>query len=816
MAINDLITFRKGTATQWSDVNPVLASGEPGYDLTNQILKIGDGSSNWTTLTGHKHASSDISNFNSSVSGLLNVKSLVGTAGIGVSNSGGVNTISVTGIPSSLISDLGNIATTEVIGRTGIVLSYDAVYDRMYMDVSGVSLVGHTHTSSNITDFNSSVSGLLPVTNIVAGTNITVTPSGSSYTINSTATGGGSSPTGVRGIISTTGSVSGFVIGEGYTIGYLDLFQDGVKLVLGSDFVASDGSSVSLTNSAPSGTTLEYLTIVQTVAAEDARWAYFYPPAPTGLVGTPGNTLAELSWSAGSGNVGPSITDYSIQYSSNSGSSWTTFSDGTSAATTTSVTGLSNGSSYLFRVAAINGIGTGSYSSNSSSVTPIAGDPYFSYVSLLLHSDGTNATFVDSSNIPKAVTAFGSATQSATLSKFGGKSLSLNGTSDYLMVPSSSAFDIPADFTIEAWINLSGYSDSFSGYYGAAIASRYSGVGGNTGWQLRINGTSSSWTTLNLYTGSTDLNWSYTFSNNVWYHVAVVRSGGTITVYVDGTAIGAPATNSDNLTPSNANDLYIGSLQVSGYRFFLPGHIDDLRITKAARIITLPTAAFPNIVADGQDPYFAQVPLLLHMDGTGGSFVDSGPFPKSLTANGGVTQSATQSKWGGKSLFVEDSSKYISLPSTDIVLSGDFAMECWVYMLGSASSYVIFEGRNNTAAYEDFVWYLHNGGYNGFVNAGGGGTRLDGTTALVPQNQWCHIAISREGSTIRAYVDGVKDATTASYGSTITASSSILKIGSNGAQWFNGYIDDFRVTNGYHRGYTGSTITIPTAAFLDS
>jgi len=59
----------------------------------------------------------------------------------------------------------------------------------------------------------------------------------------------------------------------------------------------------------------------------------------------------------------------------------------------------------------------------------------------------------------------------------------------------------------------------------------------------------------------------------------------------------------------------------------------------------------------------------------------------------------------------------------------------------------------------------------------------------------------------------VKDSTTASYGSAITASNSVLKVGSNGTQWFNGYIDDFRITNGHHRGYTGSTITLPTAAF---
>ena len=545
------------------------------------------------------------------------------------------------------------------------------------------------------------------------------------------------------------------------------------------------------------------------MAAEDARWAYFYPPAPTGLGGTPGNTLAELSWTAGSGNIGPPITDYSIQYSANSGSSWTTFSDGTSAVSTASVTGLSNNTSYLFRVAAINGIGTGSYSSNSSSVTPTAGDPYFSYVSLLLHADGTNATFVDSSNIPKNVIVGGSATQSATQSRFGGKSAKLaNG--DHLSVISSTVLVESADYVLEFWIYplTQTENDRFFVIENSNGDSRGFIKSSNTSFQWNIFGVPTYPLTGNL-------------TNNQWQHVALVKSGSTTSLYIDGTRT---STTMSTIFPPNPTRINWGA-SVNNYAYAaVNAYYDDIRITLntdrgyTGSTITVPTEAFSNVVADGQDPYFAQVPLLLHMDGTGGSFVDSGPFPKSLTSNGSAVQSATQSKWGGKSLFVEDSSKYVSLSSTDIVLSGDFAMECWVYMLGSASSYVIVEGRNNTAAYEDFVWYLHNGGYNGFVNAGGGGTRLDGTTALVPQNQWCHIAISREGSTIRAYVNGVKDATTASYGSAITASSATLKIGSNGSQGqgFYGYIDDFRLTNGYHRGYTGSTITLPTAAFLDS
>jgi titin len=94
------------------------------------------------------------------------------------------------------------------------------------------------------------------------------------------------------------------------------------------------------------------------------------PNAPSGSVG---NAQVPLSWTAPS-NGGSAITDYLVQFSSNGGSSWTTFSDGTSTATSTTVTGLTNGTAYVFRVAAVNAIGTGSYSSASSSITPTSGN----------------------------------------------------------------------------------------------------------------------------------------------------------------------------------------------------------------------------------------------------------------------------------------------------------------------------------------------------------------------------------------------------------------------------------------------------------
>jgi hypothetical protein len=94
------------------------------------------------------------------------------------------------------------------------------------------------------------------------------------------------------------------------------------------------------------------------------------PGAPTSVSGSAGTGQVSLTWSAPASNGGKAITDYTIQYSSDSGSTWTTFSKTASTATSKTVTGLTNGTSYIFRVAAVNTIGTGSYSSNSSAVTP--------------------------------------------------------------------------------------------------------------------------------------------------------------------------------------------------------------------------------------------------------------------------------------------------------------------------------------------------------------------------------------------------------------------------------------------------------------
>jgi microcystin-dependent protein len=47
-----LIQFRNDTAANWATANTTLAAGEAGFDVTNQILKVGTGVTPWSSLQG--------------------------------------------------------------------------------------------------------------------------------------------------------------------------------------------------------------------------------------------------------------------------------------------------------------------------------------------------------------------------------------------------------------------------------------------------------------------------------------------------------------------------------------------------------------------------------------------------------------------------------------------------------------------------------------------------------------------------------------------------------------------------------------------
>lgn len=114
------------------------------------------------------------------------------------------------------------------------------------------------------------------------------------------------------------------------------------------------------------------------------------PLAPVISSATAKNLSVDLVWTAPFDGGSP-LTDYVVQYKlSTEPTTWTTFSDGAGVGLSTTVTGLTNGSAYNFRLAAINAIGTGANSSTSTA-TPTAQVPS-QVTGLYATGTGTTAT----------------------------------------------------------------------------------------------------------------------------------------------------------------------------------------------------------------------------------------------------------------------------------------------------------------------------------------------------------------------------------------------------------------------------------------
>jgi hypothetical protein len=307
------------------------------------------------------------------------------------------------------------------------------------------------------------------------------------------------------------------------------------------------------------------------------------PNAPTSLTATAGNAQIALAWTAPSAPGTYAITGYTVEYTPSGGSAQTVSTGSTG--TTYTLTGLTNGTAYTVRVRAVSASGDGTYTAASSSITPtsVALDPFFSSVSLLIQADGSGSTFVDTSSSPKTITAV-NATQSTVQSKFGGKAAQF-GVGAYLTVPDSAAVSFgTGNFTLEAWVwtDQSGQEQAILGKWG---------TDGND-WLLRVETSNR----LRFYLLSGAITSSTTLPLNQWNHVAVTRSSGTVTIWLNGSSV-ASGSGSDNMDTSVV--LSVGAYSpFGGYVSFWLGYLDDVRITKGvsrySATFTPPIATFPT------------------------------------------------------------------------------------------------------------------------------------------------------------------------------------------------------------------------------
>jgi hypothetical protein len=209
------------------------------------------------------------------------------------------------------------------------------------------------------------------------------------------------------------------------------------------------------------------------------------------------------------------------------------------------------------------------------------------------------------------------------------------------------------------------------------------------------------------------------------------------------------------------------------------------------------------------DPFFEDVLLLLHMNGTDGgtTFTDSSRFARTVTRSGATT-SKTHRKFGDASMSVT-SFQSVSVPaSTDFGLAGDdFTVEAWVRP-------TLVNGRHGIADFgssNHFIFEVSDASkFRVFLWNGGGFTIISGATTVVA-NAWYHVAVTRSGTTLKLWVNGTEDASAGSANGP-PDSSYPVRVGLTQATGFTGYIDEFRITR---QARYSAAFSVPVKPFPD-
>jgi len=221
------------------------------------------------------------------------------------------------------------------------------------------------------------------------------------------------------------------------------------------------------------------------------------------------------------------------------------------------------------------------------------------------------------------------------------------------------------------------------------------------------------------------------------------------------------------------------------------------------------------------DVYYPQTSLLMHFNGTNGSttMTDNSKNNLTVTSVNGAAISTAQSKFGGSSVLFDGTNDYLTTnTNANLALeSANFTIEGWFYFIdGTANSLRPVLG-NYSLFSSNSIYFGKHTSYGGKMalwigNYSANNALLADPTDLT-NNQWIHFAIVRNGSNWTMYRDGVS-VTTVTY-SGVTSTTNFFYIGASGdGYYFNGYIDELRITKGIAR-YT-SNFTPSTTQFLDS